>query len=392
MQTGLDVLLAQEETLRHLRAKRVGVLAHAASIDSRGVHIVFALRENGIECARIFAPEHGLWGVAQDMESVDSGYDAIVDSHVVSLYGSSLQSLRPDAESLADLDVIVIDIQDVGARYYTFVYTALFLAQAALAKGCEVYVVDRPNPIGASAIEGNFVDAEYRSFVGMRSMVTRHGMTTCELLSMWCEEDATPNRENLHCLWMQGYDRQAYFDETGLFWTPPSPNMPTIETAIVYPGMCLIEGTNLSEGRGTTRPFEYIGAPWVKPQATIDALACLALPGVVFRAVDFRPMFQKHVMAVCHGIQMFVSDRQAFRPLLTGIAILSVMSALHDEFDWRREVYEFEGDKLAIDLLFGTSEVRAAIESRESPFAIASQMQSQTDRWRDLREPWLHYR
>ena len=269
MRTGLDVLLEQEEILRRLRAGRVGVLAHAASIDARGVHIVHALREKGIDCARIFAPEHGLWGVAQDMESVDSGYDAIVDRHVTSLYGSSLQSLRPEAESLADLDFVVIDIQDVGARYYTFVYTALFLAQAALARGCEVYVVDRPNPIGGTEIEGNFVDEDYRSFVGMRSMATRHGMTTCELLSMWCDEDATPNRENLHCLWMQGYDRRAYFDETGLLWTPPSPNMPTLETAVVYPGMCLIEGTNLSEGRGTTRPFEFIGAPWLNASATI---------------------------------------------------------------------------------------------------------------------------
>lgn len=391
MRTGLDVLLEQEEILRRLRAGRVGVLAHAASIDARGVHIVHALREKGVDCARIFAPEHGLWGAAQDMESVDSGYDAIVDRHVTSLYGSSLQSLRPEAESLADLDFVVIDIQDVGARYYTFVYTALFLAQAALARGCEVYVVDRPNPIGGTEIEGNFVDEDYRSFVGMRSMATRHGMTTCELLSMWCDEDATPNRENLHCLWMQGYDRRAYFDETGLLWTPPSPNMPTLETAVVYPGMCLIEGTNLSEGRGTTRPFEFIGAPWLNASATIGGLACLDLPGVVFRPVDFRPMFQKHAMKLCHGIQLFVVDRRAFRPWLTGIAILSVVSALHDAFDWRREVYEFEGDKLAIDLLFGGSEIREAIESRESPYAIAREMQRHTEKWQDKRERWMRY-
>lgn len=391
MRTGLDVLLEQEEILRRLRAGRVGVLAHAASIDARGVHIVHALREKGVDCARIFAPEHGLWGAAQDMESVDSGYDAIVDRHVTSLYGSSLQSLRPEAESLADLDFVVIDIQDVGARYYTFVYTALFLAQAALARGCEVYVVDRPNPIGGTEIEGNFVDEDYRSFVGMRSMATRHGMTTCELLSMWCDEDATPNRENLHCLWMQGYDRRAYFDETGLLWTPPSPNMPTLETAVVYPGMCLIEGTNLSEGRGTTRPFEFIGAPWLNASATIGGLVCLDLPGVVFRPVDFRPMFQKHAMKLCHGIQLFVVDRRAFRPWLTGIAILSVVSALHDAFDWRREVYEFEGDKLAIDLLFGGSEIREAIESRESPYAIARETQIHTEKWQDKRERWMRY-
>ena len=190
---------------------------------------------------------------------------------------------------------------------------------------------------------------------------------------------------------MQGYDRRAYFDETGLLWTPPSPNMPTLETAVVYPGMCLIEGTNLSEGRGTTRPFEFIGAPWLNASATIGGLACLDLPGVVFRPVDFRPMFQKHAMKLCHGIQLFVVDRRAFRPWLTGIAILSVVSALHDAFDWRREVYEFEGDKLAIDLLFGGSEIREAIESRESPYAIAREMQRHTEKWQDKRERWMRY-
>lgn len=392
MKTGLDVLLSDDALLRRLRAMRVGVLAHAASIDARGEHIIFALRNRGIECARIFAPEHGLWGVAQDMESVKTGHDEIVGRDVVSLYGDTIQSLRPDGDALCDLDAVIIDIQDVGARYYTFVYTALFLAQAALAKGLEVYVADRPNPIGGAEIEGNSVEDGYRSFVGMRPVATRHAMTACELLTMWCEQDAAPNRENLRCLWMQGWDRRQYFDETGLLWTPPSPNMPTVDTAVVYPGLCLIEGTNLSEGRGTTRPFEYVGAPWIDANATVRALNCLELPGVVFSPADFRPMFQKHAMNVCRGFRLFVTDRRAFRPLLTGIAILSAVSALHEQFDWRREVYEFEDGKLAIDLLFGTPAVREAIEARQSPFAVCREFERQTEQWRALREPWLHYR
>lgn len=391
MQTGLDILLHDETLLRRLRSLRLGVLSHAASIDSKGEHIILALRAKNIKIHRLFSPEHGLWGVAQDMESVKSGFDAIAAQDVVSLYRDDLQSLQPENHSLDDLDAVVIDIQDVGARYYTFVYTALFLTQAALKRGLEVYLLDRPNPINANDTEGNIVQNDFRSFVGMRPIATRHGMTSCELVRMWCHTEKIPHLENLHCIWMKDYDRRRYYDELPLLWTMPSPNMPRVETAVLYPGLCLIEGTNLSEGRGTTRPFEYVGAPWLNPIATCNALKCLELPGILFRPVEFRPMFQKHAGKICGGIELFVTDRTQFKPLLTGIALLCVIRALHEEFDWRRDVYEFEGDKFAIDLLFGTDAIRKAIESQKTPYTIAHSLIPECENFRQLRQNWLHY-
>ena len=329
MRTGLETLLSDGNRLERLRHQRVGVLAHAASVTQTGEHIIFALRKESIDPARIFAPEHGLWGAAQDMEGVDHGYDEIVERDIVSLYGHCRESLKPEDSVLDNLDAVIIDVQDVGARYYTFAYTALFLAQAALTRGLEVIVIDRPNPINAETIEGNLIDPAYHSFVGMRSSMTRHGMTIGEMLTMWCTTENTPNLQNLYVSRMADYDRRQYYDETGCYWAMPSPNMPNIETAIIYPGMCLIEGTTLSEGRGTTRPFEIFGAPWVRANEVLSALNMLSLPGVSFRPLDFKPMFQKHAHKVCHGLEMHVTDRQTFRPVLTGIAIVGVMHALH---------------------------------------------------------------
>ena len=391
MNTGLEVLLGDAELLASLARRRVGVLAHAASVTDRGEHIVFALRRAGVDPVRIFAPEHGLWGAAQDMEGVDHGFDEIVGRDIVSLYGHSVDTLEPRPVVLDGLDAVILDVQDVGARYYTFAYTALFMAQAAMTRGIDVYVIDRPNPINAADVEGNLIDPAFRSFVGMRSGMTRHGMTLGELISMWCATENTPNPDRLHVCWMRGYDRAMWYDQTGCLWAMPSPNMPTIDTATVYPGMCLVEGTNMSEGRGTTRPFEIWGAPWLKPGAVRDALELLGLPGVVFRPLDFKPMFQKHAGAVCHGFQMHVTDRAAFRPLLTGIAILCVVSALHEEFAWRTETYEFVRDRLAIDLLFGNDRVRAAIERQQNPWRIVESFDAETVEWRRQRGEFLHY-
>ena len=388
----MRVNICIEPLFEQLKNKRVGVLAHAASILNNGEHLLLAMKTSGIEPTRIFSPEHGLWGAAQDMEGVDHCHDDIVDQDIVSLYGHKLESLSPEDALLDDLDDIVIDVQDVGARYYTFAYTALFLAQAALKRHIRVHVIDRPNPINCINLEGNLVDSDFRSFVGMRSGMTRHGMTIGEMLSMWCTTENTPNPECLHICWMENYSRRMYFDETGCIWAMPSPNMPTLDTAIVYPGMCLIEGTNMSEGRGTTRPFEIFGAPWVNVKASFEALKLLGLPGVIFRPLDFKPMFQKQAGKQCHGFQMHVTDREQFRPLLTGIAILSVMHALHPEFGWRTETYEFVSDRLAIDLLFGNDRVRKAIESQVNPYQIADEMWNASARWREQREAFLHYR
>ena len=391
MNTGLEVLLADDGLIQKLRHRKVGVLAHAASITQTGDHILFALRKAGIEPARIFAPEHGLWGAAQDMEGVDHGYDVIVERDIVSLYGHSLDSLAPNDRDLDGLDAVILDVQDVGARYYTFAYSALFMAQAALARHIEVWIIDRPNPINARDIEGNLIDPAFHSFVGMRSGMTRHGMTLGEMIDMWCTTENTPNRDLLHICWMPDYTRDLWYDQTGCLWAMPSPNMPTLDTAIVYPGMCLLEGTNLSEGRGTTRPFEIFGAPWVKPIPVLDALRLLHLPGVVFRPMDFKPMFQKHALQICHGFQMHVTDRESFRPLLTGIAIVCVMCALHEDFAWRTQTYEFVKDRLAIDLLFGNDRVRKSIEKQENPWKIAESFEAENQPWQKQRRDFLHY-
>ncbi len=388
----LERLLNDDSLIETLKHKKLGILCHAASTLNSSEHILDALRAKGIQFARIFAPEHGLWGAAQDMEGVNDNFDEIVQAPITSLYGHALETLSPADATLADLDAVLIDIQDVGARYYTFVYTAWMLARAALTHGASVWFIDRPNPINANDIEGNLIDSNYHSFVGMRSVMTRHGMTAAELVRMWLEEDNTPGRENFFPILMKDYDRKSYYNDTGALWLMPSPNMPTIDTAVIYPGMCLIEGTNLSEGRGTTRPFEYFGAPWVNARASHEALKALALPGVIFRPIDFKPMFQKCAGQLCHGLEMHVTDRNAFKPLLTGVAVLSVMHALHDAFAWRTQTYEFVQDKLAIDLLFGNDRVRKQIESQQNPYLILEQMHEESANWRSHRETFLLYK
>ena len=387
----LDLLFSDETRLCQLRRARLGVLCHAASTLNSGVHLLDALREHAIPVTRIFSPEHGLWGAAQDMEGVPDTFDAIMQAHVTSLYGHALETLSPSDDALAGLDTILIDIQDVGSRYYTFVYTAWLLARAALERGAYVILADRPNPINAVDLEGNLVAPGFQSFVGMRSLMTRHAMTAAELLRMWLDEDNTPNRECFIPILMRDYDRNAYYDATGALWCMPSPNMPTLDTALVYPGMCLLEGTTLSEGRGTTRPFELFGAPWLNARATHEALRLLDLPGVVFRPLDFKPMFQKHANTLCHGMQMHVTDRKTFRPLLTGVAILSVIAALHEDFAWRTQTYEFVKDRLAIDLLFGNDTIRQGIEKQVSPYRLLEQMHAESAVWRSHRKDCLLY-
>lgn len=391
MKTGIDVLISNKNLQNSLRHLRLAVLAHAASIDAQGRHTLVVLRELGLNVAKIFAPEHGLWGAAQDMEGTDDVFDAVIKRDVTSLYGHDLDSLRPKEGALDGIDAVIIDLQDIGVRYYTYVYSALMLAESALALGLRVLVLDRPNPIGGMVLEGNIVCDGYDSFVGMRKMMTRHGMTIGEMLPMWCAEDKTKNRELLEVIAMQGYDRQKYFDELGLTWVLPSPNMPTLDTAIVYAGMCLLEGTNLSEGRGTTRPFEIFGAPWIDTEATQQALELLNLPGCFFRPLEFKPQFQKQAGLLCRGFQLHVTDRHSFNPLLTGIAIISVISALCPEFAWRSEAYEFVTDRLAIDLLLGDPNVRLAIQAQENPHAIADDLNAASAKWREHRAAHLRY-
>ncbi|MBN1962992.1 MAG: DUF1343 domain-containing protein [Deltaproteobacteria bacterium] len=361
MITGLDRLLTNPE--RYLGQGRIGLCANPATIDISFNHALDLMHaDKRINLTLLFGPEHGLRGDAQDMVSVADSYDAITGIPEVSLYGASESSLTPSAEQLARIDTLVIDIQDIGSRYYTYAATMAFCMQAAAKADVRVVVLDRPNPIGGMQIEGGGIEPGLENFCGLYSIPQRHGLTMGELARLY-QKSYGLNCE-LTIIACEGWRRSQYFDDTQLPWVMPSPNMPTLDTAIVYPGMCLIEGTNISEGRGTTRPFELVGAPFINGRVLVEALNKLELDGVVFRPCVFRPTFHKHINQACGGVQLHVTDRQSFLPYRTGLAIIWCIKQLWPNFfGWRREPYEFRPDVPAIDLLTGTPRVRELIDS-----------------------------
>src|SRR5262245_5275720 len=368
VRTGLEAFLDPASDAAGLpRGAKLGVVAHPASVDAGGRHLVDRLvRDGRFRVTRLFGPEHGVRGEAQDMEAVAEPADRATGLPVVSLYGDAEASLRPKPEHLAGLDAIVYDLQDVGSRFYTFVYTLSYVMEAAREAGIPVVVLDRPNPIGGLAVEGPVLEPELASFVGRFPLPVRHGMTTGELARLF--RDAFAIGGDVRVVPLSGWSRGMHYEETGLPWVLPSPNMPTPDTAFVYPGGCLVEGTNLSEGRGTTRPFELVGAPWIDPHALADALSqagdAEGLDGVLFRAAWMKPGFQKHAGKSCGGVQVHVVDRERARPFATYLVLLREARKLApDAFDWRREPYEFVSDRLAIDLLLGRSGLREMLES-----------------------------
>jgi len=334
----------------------------------------------GVKLARLFGPEHGVHAAAQDMISVeDEGPE------IVSLYGKDEASLHPSPESLADLDVLLFDIQDIGARYYTYQATLGFMMEVAGKVDTKVVVMDRPNPINGVDTEGNIVLPGFESFVSAYPLAVRHGMTMGELahyFQRYC--GVACELEIIECA---GWRRDMWFDETDLPWVLPSPNMPTLETAIIYPGMCLIEGTNLSEARGTTRPFHLVGAPWLDPEKF--ARLCRqgaedsGLRGVGFRAASFEPRFQKHAGVLCGGVEVHLTNRNALESYLLGLVVIeAAIRCEPDQFAWRTETYEYVDEPIAIDLLCGTAEARIGLESRVSPRDLV-------ESWRASREEWL---
>lgn len=362
VRTGLDRLSSDEAG--RIRGRRIGLLAHHASFTSDLVFAADALSRAGAEVVRLLGPEHGPWGTVQDMVGLDDGRDPWTGLDLVSLYGRDLASLRPSPDALAGLDALVIDLQDVGARYYTYAATAAMAVEVAAEVGIEAIVCDRPNPLGGGAPEGNRVETGLRSFVGMYDAPQRHGLTLGELVHTYTGGMGT-------LIPMEGWSREHWFDQTGLPWIPPSPNMPTLTTAAVYPGLCLLEGTTLSEGRGTTTPFEVFGAPWVDPFRLARALQAKELPGVAFRPHVFLPTFQKHAGIPCGGVQIVIRDRRRMRPVALGVEILCTLRALWPEhLRWRTETYEFVSDRLAIDLLLGAAGAREAIEAGEDARTI----------------------
>jgi len=389
VRTGLDILRSQE--FGPLQGLRIGLVTHPAAVDARLRHSSELLATvPGGHLVAVFGPEHGLTGEAQDQVSVPSGHELRSGLKVYSLYGATRDSLRPTEEQLRGLDALVIDLQDVGSRYYTFQATMLLCFEAASRLKLLTMVLDRPNPVGGVKVEGPALQPGFESFVGIHPLVTRHGMTMGELARMYKAERHLAGE--LHVVPCEGWTREMDFDQTGLPWVLPSPNMPTVNTAFVYPGQCLLEGTNLSEGRGTTRPFEFCGAPWLDARRLCQRLEDEALPGVAFRAAYFWPTFQKFAGQTCGGLQIHVLEREAFQPMRTGLAVLAAMIDLSgDRFAWRREPYEFEVDRLAIDLLFGSDRERLALEAGRSPRDIARTWDAEEEAFERRRQPFLLY-
>ena len=336
-----------------LRGARIGALLHPASVSSTLEHSsrIFA-REDGklFHLAAFFGPQHGFLGQTQDnMVEWQSYLHSRLRIPVYSLYG---EQREPAPEMLRNLDAIVVDLQDVGTRYYTFIWTLYLVMQACRRSGIVVVVLDRPNPINGLTSEGPLPDPAYASFVGLHPLPVRHGHTIGELAQQFRQE-AFPNIA-LEILPMRDWDRAMWFDQTGLRWVMPSPNMPTLETAMVYPGMCLLEGTNISEGRGTTRPFEVFGAPFIDAEMFCHEMNGAGLPGVYFRETYFQPTFHKFAGEVCAGAQLHVIDRDQFQPFATGVEIIRRLRKLYsNSFAWRQPPYEYEYRRLPIEILLG---------------------------------------
>jgi len=372
-----------------LQGRHVGVVCNPASVDAEFRHVIDRIAAApGVTLAALFGPQHGFHSVVQDnMIETPHAQHPRYGVPVYSLYSDTRE---PTAEMLRGLDLLIIDLQDVGTRVYTYVYTLAHCLRAARHHGVPVMVCDRPNPVGGVAVEGPVLEAGLESFVGQFPIPLRHGMTIGELAYLF-------NRHfgigaDLDVIQMSGWTRTMYHDDTGLPWIMPSPNLPTIDSAVVYPGAVLFEGTNVSEGRGTTRPFELIGAPWVDPDTLVDTLTALELPGVIFRPVQFEPTFQKHAGQVCGGCQLHVTDRHNFESVTVAVALMhAVQQQDPDAFQWREPPYEYEQVNRPIDILAGTERLREQIEDRVTASEIAAGWTSALVEFETTRRQFLLY-
>jgi uncharacterized protein YbbC (DUF1343 family) len=383
----LDVLV--NEGFARLQGRRVGLLVHPASVDHRMRHALdLMLGAAPVDLRVLFGPQHGILGQTQDNMIEWEGFtDARSGLPVHSLYG---ENRKPTSAMLGDIDVLVIDLQDVGARYYTFIWTMLLCMEACAEQGKQVLVLDRPNPVGGRRTEGNVLDPEFRSFVGLAPIPMRHGMTAGELalfFTRWLGLDL-----DLEVVWMEGWRRDMGFVDTGLPWVLPSPNMPTPESAWVYPGGCLLEGTMISEGRGTTRPFEIFGAPYVDPETLAGILTAWNLPGCRFRPLSFEPTFHKFAGEVCGGVQVHVTDPDIFESVATYTAAIAAIANLWPgDFAWKQPPYEYEADKLPIDILAGGERWRNEVEAGLSPWQMKTGWMEQLKAFAEMTAGFRRY-
>ncbi len=387
VETGLDRLGAVHQALR---GKRVGIITNHTGYNRAGRHIVdlvTALAE--VEVVALFGPEHGLRGTAEAGQSIPAESDPLRDLPIYSLYGADR---KPTPQMLEGLDALIFDIQDIGTRYYTYVYTMALAMEAAAEYGKEFVVLDRPNPLGGVQVEGNVLDPEYATFVGLFPIPVRHGMTVGELAGMINSEGWLRNgvHADLRVIPMQGWARGRWFDETGLRFVSPSPNMPELSTALVYPGTCLLEGTNVSEGRGTRTPFEVFGAPWVDAERLVDQLQELDLKGVRFEPAWFTPvtipgaaLHPKFEGRLCRGARILVTDRGSFEPYWTGLRVIQTLHRLYaDRLQWHPRHF---------DRLAGTGAIREAIMAKQDLELVRQSWQDQFASFLSTRRKYLLY-
>lgn len=381
MQVGLSILLG--ERLALVKGRSVGLITNQTGVDAqlRSNVLLFAEHPH-VELAALFSPEHGIWGTVQNGAHIAPAIDKQRQIPIHSLYGETRQ---PTPEMLAGIDVVVYDIQDVGARFYTFVSTLLLAMKAAAASNVDFILLDRPNPICGDRVEGNTLQPAFQSFVGQHPLPIRHGMTVGELARLF---KAELNLDlQLEVVPMHGWRRSMWYDQTGLPWVPPSPNMPTLETATLYPGACLIEGTNLSEGRGTTKPFEWIGAPWIDADRWAETLNDLCLPGVRFRPIHFTPAFSKYANQPCDGVQIHVTVRDVLKPTEVGLHLIE--TAIRDYPD-RFAFWENRG-RYFFDLLAGTADLRSSLMAGEPSTEILQRWEKDAAAFADRRRRYVLY-
>jgi uncharacterized protein YbbC (DUF1343 family) len=384
---GLEKLLGDKG--RHLRGARVGLICNQSSVDHSLRHAADLLHERqDIKLTALFGPQHGIRGDVQDnMVETAHAVDRTTGIPIYSLYS---ETREPTEEMLEGVDALVFDMQDVGCRIYTFIYTLANCMRAAERFGKRVIVCDRPNPINGIRVAGTVLEPEYASFVGQFPLATRHGMTVCELAHMFkdhfginCELETIP---------MEGWSREQWLDETDAPWVLPSPNMPTLDAATVFPGTVHVEGTQLSEGRGTTRPFELVGAPFILAEEYARELNSLGFGGVTFRGCGFQPTFQKHGGVTCGGVQIHVTDRREFEPVIVGVAVVKVAHDQYTEhFRWKEPPYEYVYDKNPFDVIAGTDRLRKAIERGDSLERIEESWAAGLEEFRRVRERYLLY-
>jgi uncharacterized protein YbbC (DUF1343 family) len=386
VKTGCDIL-ARDARAR-IGEKRIGLLSNPASVTSNLVHVSEALASQSIKLDCIFGPQHGYRGETQaNMIEWQGFIHSRLGIPVYSLYG---EKREPDRFMLEDLDLVVIDLPDVGARPYTYLWTSVLMMRACAAGGVGVMVLDRPNPIGGIAVEGPILDIHCTSFVGLHPLPMRHGLTMGEALGLI--NDIAKIGCDLEVIRMRGWERPMFFADTGQPWVLPSPNIPTPETAVVYPGTVLLEGTNISEGRGTTRPFEIVGAPWIEPESLVAKLARHRFGGVRFRAVHFIPTAGKYAGQLCGGVQIHVTRKKSFKPVRCGAAIIEAAAHLYPEhFRWSDPPYEYDFELPPIDLIAGGSALREAIDAYDALSSLFDTWKCDERNFVRKRRPFLLY-